>query len=279
MEQLPPQSILASLDQELDKYSFAPPGDLQGLSACIDIVCNHLHELFKWARQHTFPDTEAEIHYFKHQQPGVESKLFFYSQALLLEQYLPTRGMDEKLDYYRQAYRKIDRALTEMAEFYRYFQLGATHLDAVYFVRPAGTRPPTCSDFLLSDPALRAPRSLDQARIMGYKALESYLDTRIWLLQQPTGSRPGPAPLRWQASRSALTELIYALLEVKAFGSDAPDVKRVSDYFQQVFHIQISNIYATYEDNRLRKKNRVPFLDSLKTALERRMDQDDLHAL
>lgn len=279
MELNRPQSILAAMDQELDKFSMPAPGELAPLATCIDIVCKHLRELQDWAITYNFADQSAEIHYFKAIQPLVEGRLFYYAQALDLEQYLPVRSPSQKIAYYEQAYLKIEQAYHQMADHYGYVRLGSTHLDSLYFRRWPSQQPPASAELHFSDPRLRCPRGIEQAKLIGYQALEAHLDARIWFLQQPAGSKASGAPLTWHASRSALTELIYGLLEVKAFGSEAQDVKRISDYFQQIFHVQIANIYATYEDNRLRKKDRTPFLNSVKSALERRMDHDDLHAL
>ncbi|WP_126248060.1 RteC domain-containing protein [Chitinophaga rhizosphaerae] len=279
MELNRPQSILAAMDQELDKFSMPAPGELGTYATCLDIVCKHLRELHAWARASSFPDEASEINYFKNEQAQLEGRLFFYGQVFTLEQHLPTRSVDEKIAYYQQAYSRIDHAYQEMGEFYRYHLLGGTYLDGLYFRRWEQHQPPNVADILLTDPQLRAPRSYDQARLVGFKLLEDHLDKRVWSFQQPKTDKGGLSPLKWQLSQSAATELIYVLFEIKAFGSEVRDVKHISDYFQLVFHFHISNLYGGHEDNRMRKKGRTPFLSSLPTALERRYDRDDLNAL
>ncbi|WP_282457825.1 RteC domain-containing protein [Chitinophaga sedimenti] len=104
------------------------------------------------------------------------------------------------------------------------------------------------------------------------------MSARIDILFPNTGTvRPAGPEIIWRASKADLTELIYALVESQALGAGL-DIKSVSEILQQAFGIHIANIYATYEDIRLRKKNRTPFMDSLKTALIRRIDNDDLYA-
>jgi hypothetical protein len=83
--------------------------------------------------------------------------------------------------------------------------------------------------------------------------------------------------LKWTASKAAITELIYALNEYGAFGNSSRQLRRVSQYFCQMFSIEIPNIYKVYEENRKRKKCRTPFLDGLKISLTRKMELDDLN--
>lgn len=276
-----PQSLLEAMVQELDKFSLPAPGELGPLYQCLEIICRYLRQLQAEASDHEFADQAAEIAFFKEILPAIEGRLFFYSQAISVEQTLPAHSSAEKVGHYEAAWKRVGDTYRDMGDFHLYHRLGGSHLDPLYFMRWKDKSKPIPADgaLLLSDPRLRAPRSLDQARLVGFKLLEIHLEYRIWFLQQQFGLRSVHAPLRWQLSRAAITELIYALLEVKAFGTEAQDVKRISDYFQQVFHINIANIYATYEDNRLRKKDRTPFLNSLISALLMRMDHDDLHAL
>ncbi len=92
-------------------------------------------------------------------------------------------------------------------------------------------------------------------------------------------SYPDPPKLIWTAPKVALVELLYALQEYGVFNNTKLEVKKLADYFEKIFQTDLRNVYKSYEDIRLRKKNRTPFLDALKSSLLRRMDEDDLSAL
>lgn len=265
----------------MQRYGAGEPGELDGILACTGIVSAHLRELRQWAHQHRFEDTASEITFFKEIQPVFESRLVYYHMLHQLELFLPARSQKERIQYYRDRYRPVERHYRRHAEFYLYHRQGASYLDAYYFTRAAhGELQANVSPlFLLSDPALRTPRSFERAILLACERYSQHLDYRLWFLEGAHRPADGVRPLHWQASKAALCELIYALLEIRAFGGDVTDIKKVADYFLQVFHVQIANIYATYEDIRLRKKDRTPFLNALISALQRRMDHDDEHAI
>ena len=77
--------------------------------------------------------------------------------------------------------------------------------------------------------------------------------------------------LTWKATKTELTELLFALDSRKAFG-DVP-LTRLSEYVQRAFNIELDkNLSRTFGDLRIRNRQ-TPFLDSLKAALLRRMNR------
>lgn len=85
--------------------------------------------------------------------------------------------------------------------------------------------------------------------------------------------------IQWTGSQAALTELIYALNEMGVLGGRQNEIRRLRLLFEKLFMFDLGNIYKTYENMRMRKKSRTPFIDGLRNALMRRMDDDDLNAL
>ncbi|WP_308199578.1 RteC domain-containing protein [Chitinophaga sedimenti] len=71
---------------------------------------------------------------------------------------------------------------------------------------------------------------------------------------------------------------MYALNEAKVIGGKTHDVSKLRDHFANIFGVQVANIYAAHEDNRLRKKARTPFMDELKRVLIDKYNYDDEHA-
>ena len=77
--------------------------------------------------------------------------------------------------------------------------------------------------------------------------------------------------LTWKATKTELTELLFALDSRKVFG-DVP-LTRLSEYVQRAFNIELDkNLSRTFGDLRIRNRQ-TPFLDSLKAALLRRMNR------
>ena len=83
------------------------------------------------------------------------------------------------------------------------------------------------------------------------------------------------SPLKWTASKTALTELIYALYAQGVFDKGNADIKAIAKVFEQMFDIDLGDFYHTFMELKARKINRTKFLDSLRDALIRKMDEDE----
>ncbi len=81
------------------------------------------------------------------------------------------------------------------------------------------------------------------------------------------------SPLHWTGNKSALTELIYALHSQGIFGNT--DIKVIAKTFENTFNISLGDFYHTFMELKSRKINRTKFLDSLRDALIRKMDEED----
>jgi hypothetical protein len=78
----------------------------------------------------------------------------------------------------------------------------------------------------------------------------------------------------WTRSKTDLVELIYALCEADCFNYGRISRKRLTDYLENVFNIDLGDVYHTYLTIRGRT-NRVQLLDELKEKLIAKMNRDD----
>ena len=81
--------------------------------------------------------------------------------------------------------------------------------------------------------------------------------------------------LKWTASKTALTELIYALYSHGAFNNGNTEIKLIAKTFEDAFNIELGDFYHTFMELKARKINRTKFLDRLCEALIKKMDEQD----
>ncbi len=118
------------------------------------------------------------------------------------------------------------------------------------------------------------------AQILANDMLSTYLNAKLLKLEQPstnqfeTNNFP-KVKVTWTDSKVALVELIYALYSTGSFNNGNADLKSLSFYFENVFNIELGDIYRTYLEIRGRKGNRVKYLDEFRKRLTARMDEAD----
>ena len=81
--------------------------------------------------------------------------------------------------------------------------------------------------------------------------------------------------LIWTASKTAFTELIYALYSHGAFNNGNTEIKLIAKTFEDAFNIELGDFYHTFMELKARKINRTKFLDRLCEALIKKMDEQD----
>ncbi len=95
--------------------------------------------------------------------------------------------------------------------FYSYYRTDSTHLDHTYFVRGKYDIKLGLDTFYFeTDRSFSTSHDYKVAKIIANDLIEEYLSDQ--LIKTAIGdSQTGPAILNWTGSKSALTELIYAL--------------------------------------------------------------------
>jgi hypothetical protein len=81
--------------------------------------------------------------------------------------------------------------------------------------------------------------------------------------------------LQWTSTKTALTELIYALHYSKVINNGNTDIKEIAIALQKVFHFDLGDFYKIYSEIKSRKISRTKFLDSLSNGLQLQMDNSE----
>lgn len=116
------------------------------------------------------------------------------------------------------------------------------------------------------------------AKLLANELLQNYLNIEIRRVQEDFSleeeSPPPKIKETWTRSKTDLVELIYALHEMNCFNHGKINLKRLTNYFENVFNIELGNPYHIYTELKERF-NRIRFLDELKAGLTVKMDTDD----
>jgi hypothetical protein len=279
-----PIELLHQMKAGTEAVSKNESNAIKAITNNITQVNGYLSRLQNYLDNHPFKDPQSEIHFFKEIKPQFDGELLYHVRLLRLESLCDSVSPREKLLYYQQEQKRISSFTQLNREFYRYHLLGATHLDNYYYLRSQaddtyifeGDYP------LFYDRRYYARMSYKAACIHAFQELQQHITLQYQFLtgdDRKGGSRVPSESLKWTAAKTALVELLYALQEYGVFNNSKPEIKKIARFFQQALDINLDNIYKLYEDMRLRKKGRTPFLDALRNALLRRMDYDDANAL
>ena len=263
---------LHKLETEINDLEIETDHSIQRIEAVIGIILKCLSEVKKYVLNRGFKNIGEEIHFFKYQKPTIVSKLIYYNAIYKIETKKPYGSKPIK-KYLNDELRKLKRYFDNNLEFYKYYRTNNSFIDDKLFVRGKYDIKLSLDTFYFeADHRFSTSHDYKVAKIIANDLIQVYLEDRLNNINVKRGSDNS---LKWTASKTALTELIYALYSHGVFNNGNTDIKLIAKTFEEAFNIELGDFYHTFMELKARKINRTKFLDSLCEALIKKMDEKD----
>ncbi|WP_343668424.1 RteC domain-containing protein [Chitinophaga sp.] len=228
-----------------------------------------LAELKTYIISYQFADEEEEIEFFKNIFPEFNSLLIFNTLVTDIEMRVPEAERQLQRHFYKDELQTVHFYFKRNSEAYAYYRSLATHSDRQYFLRATAAEQPLLDEHAPHyDPRFYTAMTYRFATIKAHGLLRTYIEGRIDTIEGKTIQIPHP--LHFKLRKVYLAELIFALEAVKAFGNLSTRI--VVETICRDWNCSIANIYKTYEEICLRKKEKFPFLKMLLLNAERRAE-------
>ena len=232
---------------------------IQRIEAVILLIVECLSELKEYVLKTGFSDEDEEIRFFKHQKPTIVAKLIYYNAVYKIEAKRPYGGKEVLEEYFNKELSKLKIS-------------NSTYLDHAYFVRGNHNVQLNLDTFYFeTDHSFSTSHDYKVAKIIANDLIQDYLEDQL----SKTATSDKPTTLHWTGSKTALTELIYALHSQGIFNNANADIKPIVKVFESTFNVDLGDFYHTFLELKSRKMNRTKFLDSLKESLIKKMDEQD----
>lgn len=247
---------------------------LKGLS-----LSNHtLTQLKKWIQVNNFQSISEEIHFFKDLKPVPMAYFIFFTEMRMCELRKPKAGLQFQTAFLKKELKKINKFFYRHSEFSHYMESGQSYLDQQFFSKnkhSSAILRPLLNYTQFSE--FETSHDLLWAKIKAMHQLIDHIRASLEKLEkgEPHTSQMKVSNLKWTASKAAMTELVYALYSARAVNSGEADLKEIARAFQNIFQIDLGDLYHTYTEIRARKIQLTKFIDHLKIALEQRMYEAD----
>ncbi|MDR1503917.1 MAG: RteC domain-containing protein [Prevotella sp.] len=266
---------LQDLNGDLSELSIELDNTIILAEVAIELIQKTLSDLKAFVLNRKFKNEQEEIHFFKALKPKILSKLIYYNSVYKIEAKKPYGGDKIIKKYLNNELSKLKRYFDNNLEFYKYYRTNSTYLDNKYFVRGKHDIKLSLDTYYFeSDHNFSTSHDYKVAKILANDLIQVYLEDQLFNIPQRNKSI-APPNLNWTGSKTALTELIYALHSQAVLDNGNTDIKIIAKYFEKMFDIDLGDFYHTYLELRNRKTNRTKFLDLLRESLIRKMDVQD----
>jgi hypothetical protein len=247
----------------------------------IELLKTYFNELKEHISEYTFNNETEEIQFFKETKPQIFCMLIYYDNIYRLEINRPTGSESMQKAFTLKQFDDLKEYFDNNIDFYKYCRSQRTDLDKQYFLRyqPDVEMYFDCQYFE-RDRKFSTGFDLKVAMILANDMLSNYLKAQLIKEELPNNhqfdnSNIQKVKAKWTGSKVALIELIYAFNTSKCINNGKSDLKRMTSYAENLFDIELGDVYRTFIEIRNRKGSRVQCLDDLRNKLIARMDEVD----
>jgi len=247
----------------------------------VELLKTYFNELKEHISEYTFNNEMDEIKFFKETKPQIFCMLIYYDNIYRLEINRPTGSESMQKAFTLKQFDDLKEYFDNNIDFYKYCRSQRTDLDKQYFLRyqPDVEMYFDCQYFE-RDRKFSTGFDLKVAMILANDMLSNYLNAELIKEalpnnQQFDNSNIQKVKAKWTGSKVALIELIYAFNTSKWINNGKSDLKKMTSYVENLFDIELGDVYRTFIEIRNRKGSRVQCLDDLRNKLIARMDEVD----
>ncbi len=263
---------LIKLESEIKELEIETDCSIERIEAVIQLIIKCLSDVKHYVLKRGFKNVDEEIRFFKYQKPIIVSKLIYYNAIYKIETRRPY-GNKRTKKYFVKELKKLKRFFENNLDFYKYYRSNNSFFDEQFFVRGKHDIRLWLDTFYFeADHRFSTSHDYKVAKIIANDLIQVYLEDRLNNINQ---KKVSDNSLKWTASKTALTELIYALYSHGAFNNGNTEIKLIAKTFEDAFNIELGDFYHTFMELKARKINRTKFLDRLCEALIKKMDEQD----
>lgn len=273
---MPFAELSERFDRELETIKETPSNILEQSTMAIKL-CREFLQILKFkVLKDGFETNNEEIKFFKYIKQSPLSSLIYYSEIRSFEMQFPKADIDCQQKHIKKKIQKINKFFLYNMDFEQYIGSNFTHLDTQYFTRDFLEEYHfSSSKFYFQDPDFSTSRDMLLGKIKAYALFIIYLRNRLARKNGDHSQYSFNANLKWTASKSALTELVYALHHSKVINNGNVEIKDIAQSMQYLFNFDLSDFYKTYSEIKSRKKSRSKFLDELSNNLLSQIDSSE----
>ncbi|MFV0470595.1 MAG: RteC domain-containing protein [Paludibacteraceae bacterium] len=141
--------------------------------------------------------------------------------------------------------KKLKKFFDNNLEFYKYYRTNNTFIDDQLFVRGKYDIKLNLDTFYFeTDHSFSTIGDYKAGKILANDLIQVYLEDQLHNIEQKKVL--DNSTLNWTASKTALTELIYALSAQEVFDNGNADIKVIAKTFERTFNIDLGDFYHTF---------------------------------
>ncbi|MEX1191937.1 MAG: RteC domain-containing protein [Brumimicrobium sp.] len=263
--------IVGQLDSDLKELGYTDLNTSSNNLKALELLKTALNNLKNTVLKSGFPSLKEEIRFFKEVKPYLLSRFLLISFVIQYndQKYISNEAADNLLQS------KAEEHNTFLREYKTYLlQLKSvtTEQEKVFFVRNQFS-PPLCDVLkkVFLNPEFCTFHSELLTMFKSQRLIQKFLDSEK---DRVSNKNTTIYKLKWTQKKTALIELMYGLHYSNSLNNGQSNISEIKEVFETVFNVDLGNVYRIFHDIKNRER-RTPFIDSLRVAVENKLDEED----
>jgi len=273
------ETWLVQLREKLKSMEREGANALEKLTGSVAAIRDTLGLMRKEILENPFSGPEEEILFFKYYKPRCYALMILQFEEFDLGQYKPAGPDDILRQYYLQELEFVRRFFARNAFLYGYYRNDMTELDHVYFIRGKDLNSGLLPAVPDADPLFSTGADYLFSKFIAYEWLQDKLLEAVRDLEAvqraPGGSRKVRS-LRWTGESINLVELGYGLFDSGQLNEGKAGIGEIFSWLEEKLQVSIGIPARRFvEISRRKRLSRTRFLDQMRDAINRKVDEGD----
>ncbi len=235
-----------------------------------------------FVRDQGFSTEKEEINFFKNQKPYIQGRLNYYQSlnAYLLKK--PFVSSMQQIEFINIELNQLDTENCLNLNFVKYLRLNKTELDDIMYLRKNNQFDLFLeASYHIDDPEFSTNHDYLVTKIITKDLLQKYYSKELDLLNmEANGINVNELKLEalkditWTASNTDLVEVLFSFIALGTINNGNVDMPKMIEACKFIFNIDLGNIYNIFAQIKNRKKDTTKFLDKLKFALSKKIEEE-----
>jgi len=263
-----------AMQEELRSFDRADITSVKRLTGKLNVIGNSIEALKQYLETDPFSTSEEEISFFKYGKPIFSCEQFYAQHFFNLEtkrRQLGEAGLVKS--YYEQELNFTRYFFTQHQFLYHYFQIEATEMDNLLFLRGAETSPVILPETPDLDPRFSTKGDYLFAKFITYERIQEYLTSELY---PDTEREQLKRKLNWTGDKMNLIEIAYGIYDTAQINNGDTDIKDIIQWLEDSLNISLKRHYRLFNEMKDRKLvSKTRFLDHASAMVQEHLNRGD----
>lgn len=274
--------LLKQLETELEQVASESKNPHEKLTSTLKPIRQALQKLKNYLAEHPFANKDEEIKFFKYIKPDFYCWQIYYTELYTIETDMPYNDADQQTNFLKQELRYIGRFFHQYQFHYQYYQLNASELDNLYFVRGVEAQSVLLPNVPDVDPTFSTSSDYLFSKIKAFELLKEWIQEKLLFLKKDPLTpysflhNRSEEDLTWTGETINLAEIGFAIYNTGQVNRGAASLNSIFRWLEQNLNVSIGIPAKRFAEIRRRKRlSQTRFIDEMKESIIRKLEKED----